>query len=231
MPASPEGPHPHHPRGGRRRADLRRAAAAGPQRALRRGRRGARPRAAAATRRATPARASSRSATCGAICIRSMTCSGWPSWWRCCAGERPDLVHVNSSKAAALGRVAAVAARTRVRVFTVHGWAFKAYDGLSAALYRWADRLLAPLTTVTICVSETERAAGLAARTCRPTRTVVIPNAVDVERAPRAPLAGDPPQPRHRRPARRPEGPADAGARARRRRAAPLFARVHRRRP
>ena len=84
--------------------------------------------------------------------------------------ERPDLVHVNSSKAAALGRVAAVAARTRVRMFTVHGWAFKAYDGLGAALYRWADRLLAPLTTVTICVSETERAAGLAARTCRPTR-------------------------------------------------------------
>ena len=107
--------------------------------------------------------------------------------------ERPDLVHANSSKAGALGRLAAFAAGTRVRVFTVHGWAFKAYDGLTAALYRWADRLLAPLTTVTICVSETERAAGLAARTCRAARTVVIPNAVDVERAPRAPLAGDPP--------------------------------------
>jgi glycosyltransferase involved in cell wall biosynthesis len=107
--------------------------------------------------------------------------------------ERPDLVHVNSSKAAALGRLAAVAAGTRVRVFTVHGWAFKAYDGATAALYRWTDRLLAPLTTVTICVSETERAAGLAARTCRAARTVVIPNAVDVEIAPHAPLAGDPP--------------------------------------
>jgi glycosyltransferase involved in cell wall biosynthesis len=108
--------------------------------------------------------------------------------------ERPDLLHVNSSKAAALGRVAALAAGPRVRVFTVHGWAFKAYTGPAAALYRWADRLLAPLTTVTICVSETERAAGLAARTCRAERTVVIPNAIDVERAPRARLDGDPPR-------------------------------------
>jgi glycosyltransferase involved in cell wall biosynthesis len=108
--------------------------------------------------------------------------------------ERPDLIHVNSSKAAALGRVAALVAGPRARVFTVHGWAFKAYAGRTAALYRWADRLLAPLTTVTICVSETERAAGLRARTCRAERTVVIPNAIDVASAPRAALDGDPPR-------------------------------------
>ena len=108
--------------------------------------------------------------------------------------ERPDVVHVNSSKAAALGRVAALVARARVRVFTVHGWAFKAYSGTTGTLYRWADRVLAPLTTVTICVSETERRAGLAARTCRADRTVVIPNAIDVETAPRARLEGDPPR-------------------------------------
>ena len=108
--------------------------------------------------------------------------------------ERPDAVHLNSSKAGFLGRLAALAAGTRVRVFTVHGWAFKAYQGRTAALYRWADRLMSPLTTVTICVSQTERAAGLAARTCRADRTVVIPNAIDVDRAPRARLDGDPPR-------------------------------------
>ena len=108
--------------------------------------------------------------------------------------ERPDLVHVNSSKAGALGRLAALVARTPVRVFTVHGWAFKAHSGAAAALFRWADRLLAPVTTVTICVSETERATGLAARTCRAARTVVIPNAVDVARARQARPAGDPPR-------------------------------------
>jgi glycosyltransferase involved in cell wall biosynthesis len=108
--------------------------------------------------------------------------------------ERPDIVHVNSSKAGFLGRLAALAARTRVRLFTVHGWAFKAHGGPTGALYRWADRFMSPLTTLTICVSQSERAAGVAARTCRVERTVVIPNAIDVEGAPQASLDGDPPR-------------------------------------
>ena len=108
--------------------------------------------------------------------------------------ERPDVVHANSSKAGVLGRVAALLMRVPVRVFTVHGWAFKAYAGLPSRLYLWADRLMSPLTSATICVSETERAAGFAARTCRPRSTVVIPNAVDVEAAPPARGDGDPPR-------------------------------------
>ena len=40
---------------------------------------------------------------------------------------------------------------------------------------------MAPLTTLTICVAESERTSGLAARTCIAERTVVIPNAVDVD--------------------------------------------------
>jgi glycosyltransferase involved in cell wall biosynthesis len=108
--------------------------------------------------------------------------------------ERPDIVHVNSSKAGALGRIAAALARVPVTVYTVHGWAFKAYTGGASTLYRSADRLLARATTVTICVTETERAAGLAARTCGAERTVVIQNAVDVDAAPRARNDGDPPR-------------------------------------
>jgi glycosyltransferase involved in cell wall biosynthesis len=99
---------------------------------------------------------------------------------------RPDIVHANSSKAGLLGRSAAAVAGVPIRIFTAHGWAFKAYSGAPSALYRWADRLMEPLTTVTICVSEGERAAGLAARTCRAARTVVIPTAVEAGAAPRA---------------------------------------------
>jgi glycosyltransferase involved in cell wall biosynthesis len=108
--------------------------------------------------------------------------------------ERPDIVHANSSKAGVLGRLAALLMRVPSRVFTVHGWAFKAYTGLASSLYRWADRLMGPLTSLTICVSETERAAGLAAGTCRARSTVVIPNAVDVDAATRARHDGDPPR-------------------------------------
>jgi glycosyltransferase involved in cell wall biosynthesis len=100
--------------------------------------------------------------------------------------ERPDIVHANSSKIGVLARLAARAVNVPIRVFTVHGWAFSARSGLSARLYRWADRLVRPLTSATICVSEGERAAGLLSRTCDRERTVVIPNAVDVAAAPQS---------------------------------------------
>ena len=101
--------------------------------------------------------------------------------------ERPAVVHANSSKAGVLGRLAAVAARVPVRLFTVHGWAFRAHRGLVARAYLWADRLACPLTTTTICVAEGDRESGLRARTCRGSRTVVIRNGVDLDRPRRTP--------------------------------------------
>jgi glycosyltransferase involved in cell wall biosynthesis len=104
--------------------------------------------------------------------------------------ERPDILHASSSKAGILGRLAAFAARVPVRVFTAHGWAFAAHTGLASRLYRWADRLVRPLTTVTVCVAEQQRAIGLAAGTCDAEHTVVIPNAVEAATAPRADANG-----------------------------------------
>ena len=100
--------------------------------------------------------------------------------------ERPQILHASSSKAGVLGRLAAATTRVPVRIFTVHGWAFSAYSGLASRLYRVADRLMAPLTTAIICVSERELADGLAAGTCKADRAVVIRNAVDVAAAPRS---------------------------------------------
>jgi glycosyltransferase involved in cell wall biosynthesis len=107
--------------------------------------------------------------------------------------ERPDILHASSSKAGVLGRLAAAATRVPIRIFTVHGWAFAARSGTASQLYGLVDRLVEPLTTVTICVSENDRAAGLAARTCAAQRTVVIPNAVDL-----AALRPSPPRRRER---------------------------------
>jgi glycosyltransferase involved in cell wall biosynthesis len=100
--------------------------------------------------------------------------------------ERPQIVHASSSKAGVLGRLAASSTRVPIRFFTVHGWAFSAYSGLSSRLYRFADRLMASLTTITICVSEKELAEGLKAGTCSSERSVVIHNAVDVTAARRS---------------------------------------------
>jgi glycosyltransferase involved in cell wall biosynthesis len=105
---------------------------------------------------------------------------------------RPDVLQLNSSKVGILGAVAGWAARVPVRVFTVHGWAFRAHTGWRARAFVWAHRLTRPLITSVICVSSAERRVGLAARTCVDERTVVISNAVPVgpvaARDPRDPL-------------------------------------------
>jgi glycosyltransferase involved in cell wall biosynthesis len=94
--------------------------------------------------------------------------------------ERPDIVHLNSSKAGLLGRLAASAAKVPIRIFTVHGWAFAAHSGIASRFYRWADALVAPLTTVVVCVSEHDRRAGLRAGTCTEARSLVIRNGISM---------------------------------------------------
>lgn len=95
--------------------------------------------------------------------------------------ERPAILHLNSSKAGVLGRVAGALGGAPVRVFTVHGWAFKAHRGAAATVYLWADRLMSPLTSATICVARSELDAGLRARTCRAGRSVLIRNGVPLD--------------------------------------------------
>jgi glycosyltransferase involved in cell wall biosynthesis len=107
--------------------------------------------------------------------------------------ERPDILHASSSKAGVLGRLAALLAGVPIRIFTVHGWAFSAHSGAASKLYHWADRLMRPLTTVTICVSEHGRARGVDAGTCTAEKTTVITNAVDTQAAPAARSARDRP--------------------------------------
>jgi len=79
-----------------------------------------------------------------------------------------------------LGRLAGRLAHVPIRVLTVHGWSFAAYNGLTRRLFIWIERLMRPVTTTVVCVSEATRQEGLAARTCDPQRTVVVHNAVDV---------------------------------------------------
>jgi len=94
--------------------------------------------------------------------------------------QRPDIVHASSSKAGVLGRLAGWLARIPIRIFTVHGWAFSAHAGARSRVYALAERLVRPLTTLTICVSESERDAGIAARTCDAERSAVIRTGIDL---------------------------------------------------
>jgi glycosyltransferase involved in cell wall biosynthesis len=89
---------------------------------------------------------------------------------------KPDLVHLHSSKAGLVGRLAIRRALTTI--FQPHGWSFHALEGrmLRLALHweRWASRW----ADATICVSSQEREVGdlIGVR-----RSVVIPNGVDLQ--------------------------------------------------
>ncbi len=81
---------------------------------------------------------------------------------RCIGMEKPDVVHLNSSKAAGLGALAARIARTRRIVFTVHGWPFNEERGrLAKALIYLASWATAVLSHEVIVVSKRDEAQGL----------------------------------------------------------------------
>jgi glycosyltransferase involved in cell wall biosynthesis len=74
----------------------------------------------------------------------------------------PDLIHVHSAKAGALGRIAAWMLGVPV-VYTVHGFAFKPAAPLHRRMAaRIAEWCLAPLTTRLICVADSERTLAAA---------------------------------------------------------------------
>jgi glycosyltransferase involved in cell wall biosynthesis len=92
--------------------------------------------------------------------------------------QRPDIVHLHSSKAGLAGRLAV---RGRMAtVFQPHAWSFLAVDGAMRAASlgwerlsaRWADRVL--------CVSDDERDAAV--RNAVRARFCVVPNGIDVAR-------------------------------------------------
>lgn len=61
--------------------------------------------------------------------------------------ERPDIVHLNSSKAGLLGAIAARIAGVKRIIFTVHGWPFNEPISPVAKLFRW----YASLATLLLC--------------------------------------------------------------------------------
>jgi glycosyltransferase involved in cell wall biosynthesis len=107
------------------------------------------------------------------------------------------LVHLHSSKAGAVGRLALVSLGRRrpPSVFTPHGWSWLV-GGWLAPVYRLLERIMMPWTTAVVAVSPEERSHGQAVLGPRAAGMLVNPNGVDVSRfRPEGPLAertGDP---------------------------------------
>jgi glycosyltransferase involved in cell wall biosynthesis len=92
-----------------------------------------------------------------------------------------DIVHVHSSKAGAVGRIAVATLPKRKRpaiLFTTHYWSWQV-GGKLAPVYLWIERLLARKTDAIVAVSEQEAEEGRESLGSGADRITVIPNGVD----------------------------------------------------
>lgn len=92
---------------------------------------------------------------------RDISVRDW-SAYRAIAGvirkERPDILHLNSSKAAGLGALAGRMCGVQKIIFTVHGWAFReSRNPLSRLVIYLLSLLTVALSYNTICLSEYDR--------------------------------------------------------------------------
>lgn len=69
---------------------------------------------------------------------------------------QPDIIHLNSSKAGAVGRLATIGSNGRYNVtYTAHGWAFTdGVNNIKAMIYRTVEKQLVSLTDLILCVSK-----------------------------------------------------------------------------
>ena len=92
---------------------------------------------------------------------------------------KPDLVHCHSSKAGVVARIAAWRCRVPV-IFTAHGWGF---DPRSPFLQRnialSVEKILAPISTKIICVSESDRQLAISLKVTSPELVVTVHNGIE----------------------------------------------------
>lgn len=102
--------------------------------------------------------------------------------WGILRQEQPDVVHCHSSKAGALGRLAAKMAGINKVFFTVHGWGFNDQQSfLVRKLYIIIERLLARISNKIVCVSTNDKEVGMLEKIAEPDKLQVIHNGIDIK--------------------------------------------------
>ncbi len=100
------------------------------------------------------------------------------------AKEKPDVVHLNSTKAGVLGSLAArsfVGAKRPLVVYTAHGWVFNEPIGLlEKKIFLWIEKYVSRYRDKIICVSEYDRQIALE-RGFPPEKLTTIHNGIDFD--------------------------------------------------
>ena len=90
-----------------------------------------------------------------------------------------DIVHVHSSKAAFLGRIAAKLAGVDKVIYTIHGfWGIEQYTGLKKKMFIIAERFAAKFTDKIVLLCEKERERAKKYKIGKDSQYVIIPNAI-----------------------------------------------------
>jgi len=92
--------------------------------------------------------------------------------------EKPDILHVNSSKAGVLGSLAARKLPTKV-VYTVHGAVFTAaFNKLYRMFFKWVEKRTAKYKNKIITVSENDRQQWLKNKICQAEKIITVRNGI-----------------------------------------------------
>jgi|SRR5690625_1810539 len=92
--------------------------------------------------------------------------------------SKPDLIHLHSSKAGVLGRLAAKKCNIPA-IFTAHGWAFtEGVSPLKRFTYKYIERFSAPLAHRIITVSDYDRNLALLNKVASKEKIVTIHNGI-----------------------------------------------------
>lgn len=94
--------------------------------------------------------------------------------------EKPDIIHLHSSKAGFLGALAGRLAGAKI-IYTVHGAVFEAaFSNLARKMFLWLEKFGAYFKDRIICVSQNDRKLWLEHRAAPTEKIFVVPNGLDL---------------------------------------------------
>ncbi len=93
---------------------------------------------------------------------------------------RPSIIYCHSSKAGGIGRIANIGTGIPI-VYNPHGWAFNmAGSKVKRLVYLWIEKLLSPLTTKFITISNYEKLIAVQKRIAKVGKIKTIFNGIDL---------------------------------------------------
>lgn len=96
----------------------------------------------------------------------------------------PDIIYAHSSKAGALARLANIGIY-KTCIYNPHGWSFNMRcNPYKRKIYVLIERLLAPLATKIVCISNMEKDSAKSNKVCQESQLEVIKNGIDLKHIP-----------------------------------------------